>query len=102
MTMREVMDRIFSRFSVDGLGRHWIRLNEYDWQLIKSALSAPPRNCDVGSEDEQSRRYEAFCEAHHMQCDKVCSACPCSKKSGVSCELYWAQMPYEKQEVGTT
>lgn len=68
------------------------------YNLAKAALSKPPRNCDVGSEEEQSRRYEAFCEAHHMQCDKGCSACPCSKKSGVSCELCWSQMPYVEKE----
>lgn len=68
--------------------------------MANYALSAPPRNCDVGSEEEQSRRYEAFCEVHHMQCDKGCSACPCSKKSGVSCELYWAQMPYAEEGAG--
>lgn len=67
-------------------------------RIVDDALSAPARNCDMGSEEEQSRRYEAFCEAHHTQCDKGCSACPCSKRSGVSCELYWAQMPYQKED----
>lgn len=66
--------------------------------IAQRALSLPRRNCDVGSEEEQSRRYEAFCEAHHMQRDKGCSACPCAKKSGISCELYWAQMPYVEKE----
>ena len=65
MKMREVLDRIFSRFSVDGLGRHWIRLNEHDWQLIKSALSAPPRQCDVGTAEEQEERYNATGEVYH-------------------------------------
>ncbi len=93
MKMRDTLDRIFSRFSVDGLGRHWIRLNEYDWQLIKSALSAPARQCDVGTPDEQAERWQDYCD------DVTRGDCPPS--SGCkSCALYWAQTPYAEEGAG--
>lgn len=84
MKMREALARIALRFSVDGLGRHWIRLNEHDWQLIQSALYAPARNCDVGTAAEQERRYKATGEAYHT--------------STLTDALAWSQMPYEAKE----
>lgn len=90
MTMREVLDRIFSRFSVDGLGRHWIRLNEYDWQLIQSALSAPPRQCDVGSPEVQGIR----CLATMRHWRKAYQG-----DALITDVMKWAQTPYT-EEVG--
>ena len=29
-----------------------------------SALSAPPRNCDVGTAEEQAERFQKFCFSH--------------------------------------
>lgn len=49
----------------------------------KAALAAPSRQCDVGTAEEQVRRYKLFCENH----------------SGWNkCEFFWAQTPYEAQE----
>lgn len=72
---------------------------------IKDALDEPVRNCDIGSADEQSKRFEDFC-LKHIGCAKEtggrhCVGCPLEKASGnitQKCELYWAQMPYEKGE----
>ena len=67
-------------------------------ELVKSAraaLSTPPRNCDVGTPEEQARRFDAFCCAHHFQSDKCCSDCPCH--SADRCEFEWGQLPYEKR-----
>lgn len=59
---------------------------------LNAALSTPPRNCDVGTTEEQERRYEKLCDSH--TCGSSGSDCPlydydCS-------QLAWAQMPYEE------
>lgn len=70
MKTREALEQIFSRFNVDGLGRHWIRLNEYDWQLIQSALSAPPRNCDRFATGEDALKAWQAYQRKHMEFDE--------------------------------
>lgn len=62
-------------------------------RLATEALSAPPRNCDVGTEGEQSRRFDKFCYAHKTY-ERGCGDCPLCL--AVCCELAWAQMPYEE------
>ena len=67
----------------------------------------PPRNCDVGTPDEQVERFEDFC-LKHIGCaeetgGRHCVGCPlekASKKATQKCELYWVQMPYEAKEGG--
>lgn len=60
---------------------------------IEEALSAPPRNCDVGTADEQHARFYSFC-------DKIeeCKKCPLWRRGGLTskCSVYWGQMPYEE------
>ena len=61
---------------------------------VTAALSAPPRNCDVGTTKEQSARFDAHCRKH-----MGCLTCPLREKDGgvpKHCELAWSQMPYEK------
>ena len=59
----------------------------------ESAISAPPRNCDVGTADEQHARFYRFC-------DKIeeCKECPLWRGGGLTskCSVYWGQMPYEE------
>ncbi len=55
----------------------------------KAALAKPPRNCDVGSAEEQLERYDKFCGIHNCRHD-------CPLINADSCELAWAQMPYEE------
>lgn len=54
---------------------------------IDAALDVPPRNCDIGTANEQSERYHEFCDSH-----AYCSDCPLFKAGG--CEFAWAQMPF--------
>ena len=67
----------------------------------KSALSASPRNCDVGTPDEQEKRFSNFCvnNADPMDIDGwTCDwRCPLYKNHP-KCKEAWAQMPYEKGE----
>ncbi len=65
---------------------------------INAALAAPPRQCDVGTAEEQAERFEDYCE-------KRCCASDCDHRmyedeSKVGCTLIWAQMPYEPHEEG--
>ena len=63
------------------------------YQKAKAALSAPPRNCDDGSAEEQFERWQAFCNRY----DDDCTGCPCDDHSCTftHCFSKWAQMPYE-------
>ena len=57
-------------------------------------LSRPTRNCDVGTPEEQSARFDAHCRKH-----MGCLTCPLREKDGgvpKHCEFAWAQMPYEE------
>ena len=55
------------------------------------------RNCNVGTPQEQYRRFKAFCEKF-----KGCEGCPF--KSDLSftadCEIQWSQMEYKKEGSG--
>lgn len=61
--------------------------------IARDAISAPPRNCDVGTTANQSERYEKFCYAHRSR-EKGCGDCPLCDIP--CCEVAWAQMPYEE------
>lgn len=63
-------------------------------EVVNAALSAPPRNCDVGTPKEQSARFDAHCRKH-----MGCLTCPLREKDGSvpkHCEFAWAQIPYEE------
>ena len=61
----------------------------------KIALAEPLRNCDVGTAEEQMRRWWEFCKMRDS-----CDECLCHKKSCIItlCFAHWAQMPYKKGE----
>ena len=60
-------------------------------EAVNAALAAPPRHCDVGTEQEQHARFLKFCTS--IDCKRYC---PLFKAD--SCELAWAQMPYDEVE----
>ena len=60
----------------------------------KAALAAPPRNCDIGTDEEQSRRYEELCDRH--TCGSRCSASGCPMYEHDCSPFAWGQMPYEE------
>lgn len=65
---------------------------------LKAALSAPPRNCDVGTAEEQTHRMLLYCKSHGVD-ESRCFRCKgCPLLTADICELSWAQMPYEEQE----
>ena len=52
----------------------------------RAALAAPPRQCDVGTPEEQEKRYKLKREVYHTLT--------------LTNALAWAQTPYEAQEGG--
>ena len=63
-------------------------------RLATTVLTMPPRNCDVGTPEEQSARFDAHCRKH-----MGCLTCPLREKDGgvpKHCEFAWSQMPYEE------
>lgn len=69
----------------------------------RAALSAPARNCDVGTAKEQMKRFVRFCRERVGQCSNS-SNCPahhpCNEFATTYCQLVWAQMPYAPAEGG--
>lgn len=64
--------------------------------FVNPALAAPPRNCDVGTAEEQSERCLNFCHNYPK-----CTGCPCVGRIKYGqCEFAWAQLPYEAKEGG--
>ena len=63
-----------------------------------AALAAPPRNCDVGTAEEQTHRFDRHCDKYLLDRDEdeECVGCPLVNMAG-HCELNWAQMPYESE-----
>ncbi len=73
-------------------GRYVEMANALD--KAKAALAKPPRNCDVGTPEEQSARFDNHCRKH-----MGCLTCPLREKDGgvpKHCEFAWAQTPYEE------
>ena len=60
----------------------------------KAALAAPPRNCDVGTAEEQAARMRAFCAKNGLCRDGAYRCENCGFLHEFRCELKWAQMPY--------
>lgn len=59
--------------------------------VVTAALNKPPRNCDVGTAEEQEERYLKLKREH---IDRV-TYCPAQGQSWFLDSLYWAQMEYE-------
>lgn len=99
--MRETLERIDMRIvsinCIDAVQKQSI---DKCRMLIKQALAAHSRNCDVGTADEQTERMSLFCKNHGVD-ESGCFRCEkCTFLTVERCELAWAQMPYEAQEGG--
>lgn len=68
------------------------------YKIAKSALAVPPRNCDVGTTEGQTARYNKFCDKNKTT-ERSCGDCPAYSAYAIlkkDCRLAWAQMPYEE------
>lgn len=63
-------------------------------EACDAALAAPPRNCDVGTAEEQCIRHAKWCESRAEVC-LVPKADKCR-----ACFAKWAQMPYVAKKGG--
>lgn len=84
--MREALEAIkdtLDKWRLNGV-EYWQYSELFD--IANTVLSAPPRNCDVGTAEEQYRRFLKFCHG------EICEKCPVHDAR--SCKLAWAQMPY--------
>ena len=69
---------------------HLLRyLNQIE-RWAEDAISAPPRNCDVGTAEEQMIRQKKWCDRKTMG---YCWGRGCRK-----CIAEWLQLPYEEGE----
>ena len=68
-------------------------LNQIE-RWAEAALSAAPRNCDVGTVEEQIERFQRFCGT------RPCDGCTLKNKVNetLDCAIHWSQMPYEEGE----
>lgn len=102
MMIRRIVDHIRKEKSLpEKLARE--AFDQID-DLAKEALIAKPRNCNVGTVEEQWKRFRLFCESHKPAEPEFTGTgellCPVSGcELGVcnygQCALKWAQMPYE-------
>ena len=88
---RALMDLYENAFVADPSG-NYKEFIKRTIKIAKSVLSAPPRNCDIGTVEEQAERFDEFCYAHRSR-EKGCGDCPLLD-GGPCCELAWTQMPY--------
>lgn len=64
---------------------------------LADSLKKSLRNCDVGTAEEQEKRFHSFCKTHLSGTRSICSAqCPCvGCRSMFHCLTKWEQMQYE-------
>ena len=91
MAIREALAKADAAFNLIVKSAWFIEANFHETKevmdtsnAITAALSAPPRNCDVGTAEEQIKRHRKWCKR-----DKCLPGIPCSV-----CFAKWAQLPY--------
>lgn len=67
----------------------WVRAMQ---EKARAALAKPPRQCDVGTAEEQYSRMLRKCY------EWMCIDCKQSDKDFRKCAISWAQMPYKEGE----
>ena len=93
--MREALEQIRELLSIGGKPDTAMCIRyEAAYLIAKEALSVPPRNCDVGTPEEQAERYENLCDSH--TCGSICSGSCCPLYDYDCSPFAWAQMPYEE------
>lgn len=98
MKMREALVKILRLANVTADGENW------DWnnaiaenvvKVVKEALSAPPRNCDVGTPDERMHRYHELCREISDRHERIGAHAP---SFAFPTEFEWEDRPYEEKE----
>lgn len=87
--LEDMLEKI-DAWRTDGTMEHW----QYSqlFNICDAALAAPARNCDVGTEAEQQKRFEEFC--HKTDCGE------CPAFGSLSCGVSWGNAPFAPDEKG--
>ena len=106
--LREAREKMLSLLMLRGDGKaycilSWDEFNDSQ-KMLRAALSAPPRNCDVGTAEEQEERFILFCHRNSFRgvCNDSCKFANVNRRLGwqeigqARCFPFWAQMPYEE------
>ncbi len=68
------------------------------YEIADAALAEPPRNCDALSAQEQTEKFNQFCQSHRNSDLPKCAGCPLEDiPDGTGCAQAWGQMPYESE-----
>ena len=98
--MREAVEAVVKVGYPHNLQKEAQHIRAYCYEITTAikkcfaALSSSPRNCDVGTAEEQYARVLAFCKRHKV--GFRCVDCPVNGVLAKNCALMWAQMPYEE------
>lgn len=71
----------------------------YEVMEADKILAASPRNCDVGTVEEQLDRYGLFCQNKCPVCEHRHSCHICGERYRMKCMVAWSQMPYKEGDV---
>ena len=93
--MREALNMAFNALLGWQLGQTTRKEHSAALSAIRAALALPRRQCDVGTAEEQTARYDKFCNTNRTV-EKCCTDCPALGTA--DCELLWAQIPYNESE----
>ena len=63
---------------------------------IDGILEAPKRNCDVGTAEEQAKRFKNYCKSKACK-RNVCHSCGYEELFHHECFPIWSQLPYESE-----
>lgn len=101
--LREALTELLDVLRRMGIDEHAVRCalgtDMCVFDKARNALSAPARNCDVGTASDQNRRYRKYCNSHFRQNNHggSCECCPLYARKNTICQFAWAQMPYEAE-----
>lgn len=98
LVVRDALDTISAHEDDIEFVRAWIAQTK---EAVQEAISEPPRQCDVGTPEEQKARMLEYCKSHkNVDGIIICEQCPHHGPNWTWCALRWAQTPYEAQEGG--
>lgn len=92
--LREALENLYDQICHGETEQH-VAANR---QMIRAALAAPPRNCDIGTLEDRREQFKQFCKSHSdgVACNRDC---PLFKLhiNGYSCHFEWGELPFESE-----